>query len=195
MTNSTAQMARGRAPVRKEPARWTGPDDMRLVWDDCPREDWQFLAMGNGHIGVAAFLPDELIVQLSAVDNWNAEGGLPPIARWHIALDGRPFDTLQPFEAWTDLRGGRLVFAAGGSAGVEIVLRVQRDADLVIADVFDHRPQAGGLSMWLEALRPTFKRFERDGGELLVERNETSAFEDLCAAQKMAARTTHFLWH
>ena len=170
----------------KDLARWTGPDKMQLVWDECPREDWQFLAMGNGHIGVAAFMPDGLIIQINAIDNWNDKGELLPIARWHIAIDGQPFDGLQPFKAWTDLRNGLLVFTAGGDTGVKIVLRVQRDLDLVIADLFDHRPRASGVEMWIETFRTSFERAgSNTDTEVLTERNETSTYKELCAAQKM----------
>ncbi len=172
----------------KRLARWTGADDLRLVWDVPPTEDWQFLAMGNGHLGITAFLPDELVVQVNATDNWNEEGDLPGICRWHIDFGGKPFQTLRPFAAWMDLRRGELVFHAGGSEGISVVLRVQRDADVVIADLSDRRPQPQPVTVWLETWRGEWQPIPLPNSSVacLVERNESSQFKDLCATQLMA---------
>ncbi|MCM8816298.1 MAG: DUF5703 domain-containing protein, partial [Candidatus Omnitrophica bacterium] len=143
--------------MNKGIATWTGEKLKKLVWNEIPAEDWQFLATGNGHIGITVFLPDEMIIQVNANDNWNESGDLPGIFRIHIDFLDKPFKNFK--KAFTDLKNGLIVFQSGGKHGVKVVLRVQSNTDIVIVDIYDHQKDSNGVKIWIETWRNGFKSY------------------------------------
>ncbi len=170
--------------MNKGPDMWTGERLKNLVWNEMPAEDWQFLAMGNGHIGITAFLPDEIVIQVNANNNWNQSGDLPGIMRIHIDFPDKPFRNSNGFNACTDLKNGLIVFETGGKNGVKVVLRVQSNMDIVIADIYDHRNNSSGVKIWIETWRDV-KKYSVDNYYAVAERNENSEFKEMCSRQFM----------
>ena len=127
----------------------------RIVFDDKPVEEWEFMATGTGVTGLTVNFPDEMVVQVNHSAAIDEGGKLRALGRLHLDLAGRPFANAGQFRMEHDLRKSVITAIAETSEGpVKVEIRAHVPDDLIRIDIHDGRRTPGAMTIRLEEDAP-----------------------------------------
>ncbi|MCU0963368.1 MAG: DUF5703 domain-containing protein, partial [Pirellulaceae bacterium] len=123
----------------------------RIVFDDKPVEEWEFMATGTGVTGLTVNFPDEMVVQVNHSAAIDEGRKLRALGRLHVDLEGRPFANAGQFRMEHDLRKSVITALAETSEGpVKVEIRAHVPDDVIRIDIHDGRRTPGALTIRLE---------------------------------------------
>jgi hypothetical protein len=123
----------------------------RIVFDDKPVEEWEFMATGTGVTGLTVNFPDEMVVQVNHSAAIDEGGKLRSLGRLHLDLAGRPFANAGQFRVEHDLRKSVITAIAETSEGpVKVEIRAHVPDDVIRIDIHDGRRTPGAMTIRLE---------------------------------------------
>ena len=123
----------------------------RIVFNDRPVEEWEFMATGTGVTGLTVNFPDEMVVQVNHSTAIDEGGKLRALGRLHLDLAGRPFANAGQFRMEHDLRKSVITAIAETSEGpVKVEIRAHVPDDVIRIDIHDGRRTPGVMTIRLE---------------------------------------------
>ena len=148
----------------------------RIVFDDRPVEDWEFMATGTGVTGLTVNFPDEMVVQVNHSAAIDEGGKQRALGRLHLDLAGGPFANSQPFRMEHDLRKSVISAQATTADGpVSVEIRAHIPDDVIRIDIHDGRRTPGAMTIRLEEDAPAAVNPDETCGVCLWHENPADA--------------------
>jgi len=147
------------AAVRAAEAASDPLDACNVVWDSPSRNSSGSMPIGNGDIGMNAWVEDngDLLLLISKTDAWDENGRIIKVGRVRITLSPSPFAKGQPFRQELKLRDG-MIEITGGAPGAATVAKVWVDANRPVIRVECDGPQpfevTAKAEVWRTEKRP-----------------------------------------
>jgi len=146
-----------------EPYSQTGPgladsgnllDRCNVVWDSPSRDSSGSMPLGNGDIGVNAWVEEggDLLFYVSKTDAWSEHAHLLKLGRIRVAFRPNPFTKGPPFRQELRLGGGEIQIVAGAGKGA-VTLRLWVDANAPVIRLEADSADAFEMQVTLEVWR------------------------------------------
>lgn len=154
--------------------------DGRIIFNQRPVQEWEFMATGTGMIGITVRFPYDMLVQINHADSFDEMGLLRTLGRLHISLDGDPFVHAQKFNMEHDLKRSVIKVLVETKQGmIRIEIRAHSDLDVIRFDIYDERTSLSALTCFLEKDYPHQEKLLSGGTYLSWHENLSSVYRNI----------------
>ncbi len=147
--------------------------DKKIVFDEKPIREYEFMATGTGVTGIAVRVPSQVVMQINHADSFDEYSQLRMLGRIKLEMDGYPFHEPKNFKMVHDLEKSLITIRADE---VNVKIRANIETDTIRIDVFDNRKTPTNLRLLIE--QDCFFYVEQEKANCAVWYHENSSTMD-----------------